>query len=74
MGKKPLPVKVFSFNSELLPYHFGCLTSEPAAKHPSGTEQTPPECQTSTSGWKDGLQHYCTTIQIGPESHARIIY
>lgn len=34
MGRKTPPVKVFSFNGELLIYHFCCLTTEPAAKLP----------------------------------------
>lgn len=46
MVRKTPPVKAFSFNGELLIYHFGCLTTEPAAKHASGTEQTFTEYQT----------------------------
>lgn len=49
-GRRTPPVKVFSFNGDLLTYHFGCLTTELAAKHTSGTEQTFTEYQTGTSG------------------------
>lgn len=62
IGRKTPPTKVFSFNGELL-YYFGCLTTEHAAKHTSGTKQISTGYQTGTSGWKDDLQHYRTTIQ-----------
>lgn len=64
---KTPPVKVFSFNGEILIYHFCCLTIEPPVKLISGTEQTLAEYQTDASGYKEGLQHYCINTQVAPE-------
>lgn len=62
-----LPVRVVSFNCEILIYNFCCLTIEPLVKLISGTEQTLAEYQTGTSGQKKGLQHSCTNTQVAPE-------
>lgn len=74
IGRKTPPPKVFRFNGEILNYYFGCLTTEHAAKHTSGTKEISTKYQIGISGRKDDLQHYCTTIQTASESRARIIY
>lgn len=47
---KAPPVRVVSFNGEILIYHFCCLTIEPLVKLISRTEQTLAGYQTGTSG------------------------
>lgn len=47
---KTPPVKVFSFNDEILIYHFCCLTIEHPVKLIRSTEQTLAEYQTGASG------------------------
>lgn len=74
ISRKTPPPKVFCFNGEILNYYFGCLNTEHAAKHTSGTKEISTKYQIGISGWKDDLQHYCTTIQTASESCARIIY
>lgn len=49
-GIKAPPVRVGSFNGEILIYYFCCLTIEPLVELISGTEQALAEYQTSASG------------------------